>query len=181
MATRNDEMHRTEKYGTDGNVAYSRAYSNTAPSREERQRRRSRTYQRPQEQSRRKVQVREAGQVAPFAVVGFLAVAIMALLLMASMAQVTVESTQLSHLRHEAQTLDAENASLTAQYEKVFDMESIESAVGGTMVRPTGDQIDYIDLSSPDEVVRYEQEEGVLVSMFREISTFMDGVVEYFR
>ena len=180
METRND-MHRTERYGTNGNVAYSHAYANPAPSRDERQHRRNNTYRRPQEQTRTKVQVREAGEVAPFAVIGFLAVVVMALLLMGSRAQMTVENTQLSHLRSQSQTLEAENAALTAQYEKVFDMEAIEAAVGDTMVRPGADQVDYIDLSSPDEVVRYEQDEGALVGMFRDISAFMDGVVEYFR
>lgn len=180
METRN-RMNSTDRYGTDGNVAYSHAYGNTAPSRDERQRRRNRTHQRPQEQTRTKVQVREAGQIAPFAVVGFLAVVMMALLLMGSKAQVAVESTQLSQLRHESQTLDKENAALTAQYEKVFDMSAIEKSVGDTMVRPTGDQIDYIDLSAPDTVVIYEKESGVLASLFQDIATAVESLVEYFR
>ena len=180
MATRT-RTNRTERYGTNGSVAYSHAYGNPAPSRDERQRRRNRTYQRPNQQTRPQVQVREAGQIAPFAVVGFLAVVIMALLLMGTHAQLTMESTRLSQLRQQSQSLDAENAALTAQYEKVFDMEAIQAAVGDTMTRPTAAQIDYIDLSEPDTVVIYEKESGALAGLFQDIKAAVDSVVEYFR
>ena len=180
MAARN-RTNRTDRYGTNGNVAYSHAYANPAPSRDERQRRRNRTHQRPQEQTRTKVKVREAGAVAPFAVVGFVAVLVMAMLYMGVYSQIAMESTELSQLRRTAQSLDAENAALTAQYEKVFDMEAIEAAVGDTMVRPGGDQIDYIDLSEPDTVVIYEKESGALAGLFEDIAAAVDSVVEYFR
>ena len=109
--------------------------------------------------ARAQVQVREAGEVSPFAVIGFLAVGIFAALVLWSYSQYIVTSDQLVTMRSELSDLQEENVRLSAQYEKVFDMERIQAAVGDTMVRPTNDQIVYLDLSEPDSVVLYGQEE----------------------
>ena len=81
----------TTTYNTYGSVAYAPAYDGSAvrvPRREEELQRRPQPKQlervRHQELTRTQVQVREAGQVAPFAVVGFLAVAVFAALLLMS-------------------------------------------------------------------------------------------------
>ena len=58
-------------------------------------------------------------------------------------------------LRRELSSLKEENITLSAQYEKVFDLATIQAAVGDTMIRPTGDQVVYIDLSAPDTVTVY--------------------------
>jgi hypothetical protein len=73
--------------------------------------------------------VRQAGAVAPFAVVGFIAVAIFAALVLFSHAQSTVLNAQIVELRGQLTTLEAENAKLSAQYEQVFDMAAIQSLV----------------------------------------------------
>lgn len=99
------------------------------------------------------------GEVSPFAVIGFLAVGIFAALVLWSYSQYIVTSDQLVTMRSELSDLQEENVRLSAQYEKVFDMERIQAAVGDTMVRPTNDQIVYLDLSEPDSVVLYGQEE----------------------
>ena len=151
-------------YNTYGNVAYAPAYDGSAvraPGREEpllpqpkvRPRERERTL------TRTKVQVREAGEVSPFAVIGFLAVGIFAALLLWSYSQYIVTTDQLVTLRSDLVDLQEENVRLSAQYEKVFDMERIQEAVGDTMVRPTSDQIVYLDLSEPDRVTLYGEDE----------------------
>ena len=89
----------------------------------------------------------------------FLAVGIFAALVLWSYSQYIVTSDQLVTMRSELSDLQEENVRLSAQYEKVFDMERIQAAVGDTMVRPTNDQIVYLDLSEPDSVVLYGQEE----------------------
>lgn len=180
----------TTTYNTYGSVAYAPAYDGSAvraPRREEE------LYQpAPQPKQREKVrrrelvraqaQVREAGQVAPFAVVGFLAVAIFAVMLVMSYAQLMVANNQMVTLRDELSDLQAENATLTAEYEKVFDMERLQETVGGTMVRPGSDQVVYIDLSAPDAVTVYGGEsvsgvQGALDSAAK----VLGGIVEYFR
>ena len=177
----------TTAYNTYGSVAYAPAYDGSAvraPRREEelqRPRPKQRERVRRQELTRTQVQVREAGQVAPFAVVGFLAVAVFAALL--RYVQYTVLNGEMVSLRNEMSSLQKENATLSAQYEKVFDMETIQAAVGSTMVRPTNDQVVYIDLSEPDTVVVYGEEEAEsgLVGALKGIGSVLGEFVEYFR
>lgn len=179
----------TTAYHTYGSVAYAPAYDGSAvraPRREEelqRPRPKQRERVRRQELTRTQVQVREAGQVAPFAVVGFLAVAVFAALLLLSYVQYTVLSSEMVSLRSEMSSLQKENATLSAQYEKVFDMDTIQAAVGSTMVRPTNDQVVYIDLSEPDTVVVYGQESGEnsLVNAVKELGAALGEFIEYFR
>ena len=181
----------TTAYRTYGSVAYAPAYDGSAvrvPRREEEFQRqpqpRPRTYERIHEQelTRTQVEVREAGQVAPFAVIGFIAVAVFAVLLLASYARLTVVNGEMVKLRGELTTLQTENATLTAQYEKVFDMATIQAAVGDTMVRPTGDQVIYIDLSEPDTVVVYgEEASGGISGALKSAGEVLGGMIEYFR
>lgn len=177
-------------YDTYGSVAYAPAYDGSAvraPRREEELRRSPRPETRERKQlkklTRTQVRVREAGQVAPFAVVGFLAVAVFAVLLLGSYTQLTVEYNEMVGLKRELSTLQAQNATLSAQYEKVFDMATIQQAVGGSMVRPTSDQVVYIDLSEPDsvEVFGNAKNGNVLTDLVKGAKDMLGGVVEYFR
>ena len=85
-------------------------------------------------------------------------------------------------LRRELSDLQSENVTLSAQYEKVFDLATIQEAVGDTMIRPTNDQVVYIDLSEPDTVVVFETSgiEGGLRSLRQGLERVVDGIVEYF-
>lgn len=179
----------TTGYDTYGSVAYAPVYDGSAvrvprreeelsapprPQHEQRVRRQSLT--------RTQVQVREAGQVAPFAVVGFLAVAVLAALLLFSYTQSTVLAAEVVSLRSELDALETEHAVLSAQYERVFDMETIEEAVGETMIRPTREQAVYIDLSEPDTVVVYDKlEESALAAAVGRVAQTLGEVIEYFR
>jgi len=174
------------KYSTYGSVAYAPVYDGSAvrvPQQREavRHERQGRTRERALE--RAQVQVREAGQVAPFAVVGFLAVAALAALLLFSYVQLTVANGEMTALKSQLSTLQAENATLTAQYEKVFDMDTIQAAVGDAMVLPTGDQVVYIDLSEPDAVEMYDGETAYRGPMgaLRSAGEVVEEIFEYFR
>ena len=180
----------TTAYNTYGSVAYAPVYDGAAvrvPRREEELQRppqpkiRERT--RRHALTRTQVQVREAGQVAPFAVVGFLAVAAFAVLLLLSYVQYTQLSDQMVSLRGQMDDLRAENATLSAQYEQVFDMDALEAAVGDTMVRPTEEQVVYIDLSEPDTVTVYGDEPAgsALAETLEGLGEALGGAVEYFR
>ena len=187
MASRRREA---TQYNTYGSVAYAPAYEGGAirlPRREEEQHRRpqpkQREHVRRQELKRAQVQVRQAGHVAPFAVIGFLAVAAFAVLLLLSHVQYTVLNGEVASLRGQMTKLQTENATLSAQYEKVFDLDTIQNTVGDTMVRPTGDQVVSIDLSEPDSVVLYGQEEGQggLSGAIQSVKTIVGDMIEYFR
>lgn len=178
----------TTGYNTYGGAAYSPAYDGNAaraPRREEELRRVPQTKQRQpvQRYERIRAHVRQAGQVAPFAVVGFLAVAAFAVMLVTSYVHLTVANDEMMSLRRELTNLQSRNSTLSAEYEKVFDLDTIQEAVGDTMVRPTSDQMVYIDLSAPDTVTLY-QEEGLNAGfhgLLDGIQDLFDGIIEYFR
>lgn len=119
---------------------------------------------RPRERAvvRPKIQVREAGRVSLFAVVGFLAVGVFAALLLMSYVQLTVAADSASSLRNELSALEAEEAKLLAQYELTYDLSSIQAKVtaDGSMVKPMNGQIYTLDLMEGDSVVRYDQTAG---------------------
>ena len=120
--------------------------------------------------------------MAPFAVVGFLAVAVFAALLILSYAQLAVANDAMVTLRGQLSDLQAEHATLSAQYEKVFDMDKLQAAVGGEMARPDSDQVTYIDLSEPDQVTVYAEERaGGLSGVLTGAGRVLDGFLEYFR
>lgn len=184
-----NRRHSTTAYRTYGSVAYAPAYDGSAvraPRREEELQRSPAPYPRRREQVRKqerpKVQVRQAGAVAPFAVVGFLAVALFAAMLVTSYAQLTVANDEMVALRRELSALKSDNAALTAQYEKVFDLATIQAAVGDKMVRPTSEQVVYIDLSEPDTVTVYQDTApSPLLSLLGGAGELFGGIIEYFR
>lgn len=178
---------RTTGYSTYGSVAYAPTYDGSAvrvPRREEELRRAP--VPQPKKPVRRheraRVEVRQAGAVAPFAVVGFLAVALFAVMLVTSYVQLTVANDEMVSLRRQLSNLEEENTVLSAQYEKVFDLATIQAAVGDSMVRPTSDQVVYIDLSAPDTVTVFRGEgTSGLRSILEGVGDVLDGIIEYFR
>ncbi len=119
---------------------------------------------RPRERAvvRPRVRVREAGLVSPFAVVGFLAVGVFAVLLLFSYVQLTTISQQVVELRNEMTALQSEEAKLRTAYELSYDLSSIEETMtaSGAMVRPQNGQVVYVDLSEPDTVTFFNQGRG---------------------
>ena len=110
--------------------------------------------------ARPKVRVREAGKVSVFAVVGFLAVGVFAVVLLMSYVQLAMLSDDVVGLRSQMTELQAEEAKLRVQYELAYDLGTIEAAVTGSgqMAKPQVDQIYYVDLAEPDSVVRFDQD-----------------------
>ncbi len=183
---RTSRVPTSSTYSTYGSVAYAPAYDgssarvprrDTEPKRPgSRQQNRHRTYERTQPE------VREAGKVAPFAVISFLAIAALGMMLLLSRAQYLEVTNDIVKLNSEKSTLESQYATMSAEYERLYDLSSIEEAVGADMVRPTGDQVVYIDLSEPDTVTVFgaEGEENPVVSFFKEISESFRGLVSYF-
>lgn len=143
---------------------------------------------RPREQTRArpKVRVREAGQVSLFAVVGFLAIGVFAVLVLMSGIQLTTLSDDIAGLNSQMTTLQSQEANLRTEYALAFDLNSIESAVtsNGSMAKPQSGQIIYLDLSEPDSVVLFEQDETPLKGaegMLQGVKEVFTNVVEYFQ
>ena len=181
MASRH-RSNSISSYRTYGSVAYAPAYDGSAiraPGRESTLQPRPKARPR----TRTKVQVREAGEVSPFAVIGFAAVGVFAALLIFSYAQFVMANDAVVTLRNDLKTLQAENVTLSARYEQVFDMERIQAAVGDTMVRPTEEQIVYLDLSEPDSVVLYGEEETAsgIQGALQGFKNIVHELTEYFR
>ncbi len=134
--------------------------------------------------SRPQIQVREAGKVSLFAVVGFLAVAVFAALVLMSNVQTAALSDRVVELSGELSDLQSQEAKLRAQYELAFDLAEIEETLtaNGTMVKPQSSQIIYLDLSEPDSVVFFdEEEESALDGLLEQLGQLFGGAVEYFR
>lgn len=189
MATATATVKRKTRYQTYGNVAYDPAYAE--PARElgrsgaEVLRPQPKVRTRTRAAVRPKVQVREAGHVSVFAVVGFLAVGVFAALLLMSYVQLTVASDSVVSLKRELSSLETEQSKLLAQYELAYDLSSIEQKVtaDGSMVKPQSSQIYNLDLMEKDSVLRYEAEtvQDAAAGILDGARNFLDSVAAYFR
>lgn len=151
------------------------------PQEEEDLRPRPQVRPRNKELSRPKVAVRPAGKVSLFAVAGFGAVAVMAVLILMSYIQLTTISNEVVSLNSEMTQLQSEEATLRARYELAYDLGAIEKAVtsDGSMSRPQAGQMVYVDLTEPDSVVLYDQAEAS-GSFFGSLEEIVGSILSYF-
>ena len=145
-------------------------------------RRQEQALERPKVRSISKVQVRQKQSLSVFSVVGFGAVAVLAVMVLLSYVQLTALSAQTVSLQNELAQLEEENVVLTAQYERMFDLNTIkEAAEAAGMSKPSSSQIYYIDLSEGDSAVVYEEAEpGILGQLLESLHHGFYAVVEYF-
>ena len=137
--------------------------------------------------------VRERQAIPVLSVLGVTAVAVAAVMfwsffalnlvmLLLSYVQLTTLAADTVALKSELTVLQAENVSLTAQHEQMFDMATVkEVAAAAGMAKPTSSQITYLDLDSEDSAVVYRTETPSVFS--RILSSLHHGVyavVEYF-
>lgn len=164
---------RTTRYETYGSVAYEPQWGGdviTLPGGQELTQPRPKV--RPEEKTlaRPKVQVREAGKVSPFAVIGFFCVGVLAVLLLMSCVRLTVLKDESVQLEAQLAQLQKDEATLLARYEMAYDLKAMEAQLtaDGTMVKPTNGQMVVLDLSEPDNVVAYEQsaQKGGILAWF---------------
>lgn len=131
--------------------------------------------------TRPKVEVRSAGKVSLFAVTGFAAVAVLAVMILMSVVQLTAVSDEVVSMEAQISKLKNEEATLLARYEMAYDLGAIESAVtaAGTMSRPQAGQIIYVDLTVPDNVVLYQQEETT-GGFWDQVEEWIGNILAYF-
>ena len=139
--------------------------------------RHERTQAAPKVYHKEQVLVRERQAIPVLSVLGVTAVAVAAVML-----QLTTLAADTVALKSELTVLQAENVSLTAQHEQMFDMATVkEVAAAAGMAKPTSSQITYLDLDSEDSAVVYRTETPSVFS--RILSSLHHGVyavVEYF-
>lgn len=175
-------LQKTTQYRTYGSAAYAPAYEEHAvsvPRRKEQTR--TRTREKEQTLTRTKVRVRQAGEVSIFAVFGFTAVCMISALVLIGCVQLMQVSAGVSNLRSSIVEMQAENEILTAQYERTFDLRQMEANLAGNMVRPSQEQIVYIDLSGEDQVILYGQNEknGGISGFLESVGNLITQASEY--
>lgn len=138
--------------------------------------------ERPQIRTATKVQVRQRQHLSLFSVVGFVAVAALALLVLTSYISLTQLSSEMVSLKSELAVLETEYVTLTTQYERMFDLATVrEAAEAAEMKKPSGSQVYYIDLSDGDNTVVYQKTEpGILSRLLTSLNHGVYAVVEYF-
>ena len=97
--------------------------------------------------------------------------------------QLTVLSADTVALQNRLSALETENVRLTAEYEQMFDLASVqEAAAAAGMVKPGSSQISYIDLSDGDSAVVYQTESpSTLTRVLTSMHHGASAVVEYFN
>ena len=139
--------------------------------------------QQPKVHAAPKVLVRERQQVSLFSLLGFAAVAGLAVLVLMSYIQLTALASDTVALKKQLSTLETEHATLTAQYEQMFDLTTVrEAAEAAGMTKPSTSQICYLDMAGGDTAIVYQQEEpSVLSSVLTSLNHGVYAVVEYFK
>lgn len=136
----------------------------------------------PKIQRRETALVRERQRVSALSVMGVAAVISVAVLLLLSYVQLTTLAADTVALKSQLTILQAENVSLTAQHEQMFDMATVkEVASAAGMSKPASSQITYLDLASEDSATVYRTEHPNVLS--RALSSLHHGVyavLEYF-
>lgn len=177
--------NRQRRYRTYGNIAYQPNYDGSAVRAPKRREQYPQPERKPQVKPRRrvlrrpKIQVREAGAFAPFAVIGFAAVAILAAFLLVENARLMIVNDQMVALRSDLKVLQEEQATLIAQYELTYDLNEIESQLtaDGSMVKPQPSQMTYLDVSGPDSMVLFEGRETGLAGLAAQVKRFFSGLL----
>lgn len=129
-----------------------------------------------------RILVRERQYVSVLTVLSVAAVMGLALLVLMNYVQLTLLSTETVKLQNQLEELETENVSLTAQYHQMFDMASVKDAAEAAgMAKPSGTQMEHLDLSSGDSAVAYRQKEpGLLSRILSSLHGGVYAVVEYF-
>lgn len=175
---------RTRKYDTYGSLAYQPDYQRgtAAPARRAREperRQEPRVQPRTRTAARPQVAVRQQGAVAPFAILGFAAVALCALLLVMTSAQLAMANNEIVTLNDTISDLQREEKILTAEYELAYDLNAIEQELisEGRMVKASSGETVYLDMSEGDNVVYYEAARDGISGLIRQVEQFLSGLM----
>ena len=130
-------------------------------------------------QIERRVKVKAA--VAPFAVVGMVAVVCMLILVVFGYVQLYEATEQVSTMQSRLESLHEEQRVLQSLYEGGIDLNEIElRAAELGLAQPTASQTVYVNLSGADHAEIYAQKDtNLFVRIIRAIESSASGLVEY--
>lgn len=139
--------------------------------------------QQAQPQQRRQEAVQPRTKASPILVGGIVVLAAMVMLLIMGYVQLTTISGNVAEMKNELAALDDQHVSLLTKYEQTFDLATVkEAAEAAGMSKPTGAQIEYVDLSGSDTAVVYQAGAGgVLSNLAERVEQGFAALVEYFR
>ena len=121
--------------------------------------------------------------LAPFTVVGMLAVACLLVLVVFGYVQLFEATSEVSKLENQLSALQSQQTQLQSRYEARIDLDAIETEAGDLgLTKPSQEQIVYLDLSGADRAEIYQEEK---TSVFSEIVSAMEqsvsGLIAYLR
>lgn len=128
------------------------------------------------------VSVRPAERISPFSVLGFALTAVVLGFVLFSYVQLTALSSSVVSLQEELSTLQREHVTLTAAYERTFDLSTVENAaIAAGMSDPSASQIYYLDTTASDSAsVHTVQRESAIGTLFAALGEKVRYVVNYF-
>ena len=167
---------RRAQYHTNGAAAYDVYAWNQSTAPQRRPEPQHLPEERPLPQKRQRAKARTA--LAPFTVVGMLAVACLLVLVVFGYVQ-----SEVSKLENQLSALQSQQTQLQSRYEARIDLDAIETAAGDLgLTKPSQEQIAYLDLSGADRAEIYQEEK---TSVFSEIVSAMEqsvsGLIAYLR
>ena len=178
------EQRKRPRTNTYGSLAYNldtlareRELEEAAKVREQEQR------PQPRPQLRRQAETQPRTKASPLLVGGIVVLAAMVLALIMGYVQLTTISGDVADMKSELAALDDEHVSLLTKYEQTFDLATVkEAAEAAGMSKPTGVQIEYVDLSGTDTAVVYRSGAGgVLSEIAQRVEDGFAAFVEFFR
>lgn len=132
---------------------------------------------------RSKVELRPQGKISVTAVAGFAMAAMLAVGVLTSHIQLTGIYADTVAAQRQLSALQEENAKLEAEYEAIFDTETLQAAASRAgLQEPEAGQKVYMELADPDNAVVYHNEgdEVGLKGCVHAVKSFFTGIGAYF-
>ena len=132
---------------------------------------------------RRQTAARPAAKPSPLILACAAVLAGLVVVLLMGYVRLTEVSADITQIKTEMGKLEEQHVALLTQYEKTFDLATVKRvAEEAGMRKPTGGQIEYLELPAADSAVVYRSDAGTaLESILTAKSDAAKTVVEYFR
>lgn len=129
-----------------------------------------------------KAAVRPAQHVSALTVMCVMAVSGLMVVLLVCYAQLNAISVSIVDMKEQISDLEVEQVRLLTEYEKDFDLASVnEKAQEAGMKAPSDSQIYYIDLPGADQAVSCAGEESGLSRMAEGLQARLHAILAYFQ
>ena len=170
---------RRTQYHTNGAAAYDVYAWNQSTAPQRRPEPQHLPEERPLPRKQQRVKARTA--LAPFTVVGMLAVACMLVLVVFGYVQLFEASSRVSRLESRLQSLQEEQLLLQSKYEGKIDLAAIEQRASELGLRkPSQEQIVYVNLAGTDQAEIYTTEKSsILGEMIGAIEQSISDLIAY--